>query len=189
MYRLPRCAGLLDLNRVTLTFDTTADLLEANAKIMDDPDLLVINEGRVKNGYLKSFAAPGGYRDLKINPVLKGAFMVCEVVYMRSHFWTAFVRQHAFYLDCVRINLVSCCSASPSSSPYQIQLTLRSFMDIKKESHPYYALWRVLSEWCDENKVGKRGEIKLQSAIDHYETKATTTELLNLHGGLAGPPL
>jgi hypothetical protein len=94
MYRLPRCAGLLDLNRVTLTFDTIADLLEAHAKIMDDPDLLVTNDGRVKNGYLKSFAAPGGYRDLKINPVLKGAFMVCEVVPVQAHF------------DCVRVACV-----------------------------------------------------------------------------------
>jgi hypothetical protein len=78
-WRLPKCAGLLDINRVTLTFDTTAELLEAYDTIMDDPDLLVKNDGRVKNGYLKSFAAPGGYRDLKINPVFKGASMVCEV--------------------------------------------------------------------------------------------------------------
>jgi hypothetical protein len=65
-------------------------------------------------------------------------------------------------------------------------------MDIKKESHPYYALWRVLSEWCDENKIGKRGDIKLQSAIDHYETSATK-ELRDLHEGVgvgvAGPHL
>ena len=78
-WRLPKCAGLLDINRVTLTFDTTAELLEAYDTIMDDPDLLVKNDGRVKNGYLKSFAAPGGYRDLKINPVFKDASMVCEV--------------------------------------------------------------------------------------------------------------
>jgi hypothetical protein len=42
-------------------------------------------------------------------------------------------------------------------------------MNIKKDSHPYSALWRVLSEWCDENRIGKRGEITLQNAIDHYE--------------------
>jgi len=126
--RLPKCAGLLDINRVTLTFDTIAELLGAYDKIMDDPDLLVKNGGRVKNGYLKSFAAPGGYRDLKINPVFKDASMVCE-----------------------------------------IQLTLKGFMNIKKESHPYYALWRVLSEWCDENKIGKRGEVTLQSAVEVYE--------------------
>jgi hypothetical protein len=44
-------------------------------------------------------------------------------------------------------------------------------MSIKKESHPYYALWRVLSEWCDENTIGKCGDITLQNAIDHHEEK------------------
>jgi hypothetical protein len=29
--------------------------------------------------------------------------------------------------------------------------------------------WRMLSEWCDENRIGKPGEIMLQNAIDHYE--------------------
>jgi hypothetical protein len=83
-WRLPRCAGLLDINRVTLTFDTIAELLDAYDKVMDDPDLLVKNYGRVKNGYLKSFTAPGGYRDLKINPVFKEASIVCEVRYARK---------------------------------------------------------------------------------------------------------
>jgi hypothetical protein len=46
---------------------------------MNDPDLHVANGGRVKNGFLKSFAAPGGYRDLKINPIMEGTGMVCEV--------------------------------------------------------------------------------------------------------------
>jgi hypothetical protein len=46
---------------------------------MVDPDLHVANGGRVKNGFLKSFVAPGGYRDLKINPVMKGTGMVVEV--------------------------------------------------------------------------------------------------------------
>jgi hypothetical protein len=41
-------------------------------------------------------------------------------------------------------------------------------MEIKKESHPYYAMWRVLSEWCDEHKIGKLGKITLQSAIAHH---------------------
>ena len=38
-------------------------------------------------------------------------------------------------------------------------------MEIKKESHPYYAQWRIMSEWCTENAVGIRGQITLQSAI------------------------
>ena len=42
-------------------------------------------------------------------------------------------------------------------------------MDIKKDSHPYYALWRVLEEWCNENEVGRCGEVSLQDAIDMYE--------------------
>jgi hypothetical protein len=46
---------------------------------MADPDLHVANGGRVKNSFLKSFAAPGGYRDLKINPIMEGTGMVCEV--------------------------------------------------------------------------------------------------------------
>ena len=46
---------------------------------MADPNLHVANGGRVKNGFLKSFAAPGGYRDLKINPIMEGTGMVCEV--------------------------------------------------------------------------------------------------------------
>jgi hypothetical protein len=46
---------------------------------MVDPDLHVANGGRVKNGFLKSFAAPGGYRDLKINPIMEGTGMVVEV--------------------------------------------------------------------------------------------------------------
>ena len=43
-------------------------------------------------------------------------------------------------------------------------------MEIKKESHPYYAQWRVMSEWCTENAVGIRGPITLQSAMDLRET-------------------
>jgi hypothetical protein len=43
-------------------------------------------------------------------------------------------------------------------------------MEIKKESHPYYAQWRVMSEWCTENAVGVRGQITLQSAIDLRKT-------------------
>ena len=54
-------------------------VLQAYETIMVDPDLYVANGGRVKNGFLKSFAAPGGYRDLKINPVMEGTSMVCEV--------------------------------------------------------------------------------------------------------------
>jgi hypothetical protein len=46
---------------------------------MADPNLHVANGGRVKNGFLKSFVAPGGYRDLKINPIMEGTGMVCEV--------------------------------------------------------------------------------------------------------------
>ena len=53
--------------------------LQAYDKIMEDEDLLVTDGGRVKNGFLQSFAAPGGYRDLKINPILRGMGMVCEV--------------------------------------------------------------------------------------------------------------
>jgi hypothetical protein len=44
-------------------------------------------------------------------------------------------------------------------------------MEIKTESHPYYALWRVMSEWCSENAVGALGAITLQSAIDAREAK------------------
>ena len=98
MWRLPRCAGLLDVNRVTLTFNTIAELLEAYEKIMNDSDLLVKNSGRVKNGYLKSFVAPGGYRDLKINPVFKDASMVCEVLHYASHL---------FYVSCFAIVIYS----------------------------------------------------------------------------------
>ena len=29
-------------------------------------------------------------------------------------------------------------------------------------------MWRVLSEWCDEHKIGKLGKITLQSAIAHH---------------------
>ena len=39
-------------------------------------------------------------------------------------------------------------------------------MEIKKESHPYYAQWRVMSEWCTENAVGIRGQLTLQSAME-----------------------
>jgi hypothetical protein len=46
---------------------------------MVDPNLHIANGGRVKNGFLKSFVAPGGYRDLKINPIMEGTGMVCEV--------------------------------------------------------------------------------------------------------------
>ena len=46
-------------------------------------------------------------------------------------------------------------------------------MEIKKESHPYYTQWRVMSEWCTENAVGIRGEMTLQSAMELRETDKT----------------
>ena len=71
--------------------------MQAYDKIMEDEDLLVTDGGRVKNGFLKSFAAPGGYRDLKINPILRGTGMVCEVFActfgsVLVYFFTTFVR-------------------------------------------------------------------------------------------------
>jgi hypothetical protein len=59
-------------------------------------------------------------------------------------------------------------------------------MDIKTESHPYYALWRVMSEWCTENTIGVRGAITLQKAIDAREakkTKVTPTAAIEEVGG------
>jgi hypothetical protein len=46
-------------------------------------------------------------------------------------------------------------------------------MEIKKESHPYYAQWRVMSEWCTENAIGMRGAITLKKAIEVREEKKT----------------
>ena len=46
-------------------------------------------------------------------------------------------------------------------------------MDIKMESHPYYAQWRVMSEWCAENAVGILGDITLENAIDCYKAGVT----------------
>jgi len=131
--KLPRCAGLLDLNRVSLTFATLKELLKAHSDIMADEDLLVTGAGRLKNGFLKS-SSRKGYRDLKINAVLSGTGMLCE-----------------------------------------IQLSLKEFININEESHPYYELWRVLSEWCTESDVGKRGKFTLEDALKVYEQNKKVT--------------
>jgi len=131
--KLPRCAGLLDLNRVSLTFGTIQELLEAHGNIMAEGDLLVTNMGRLKNGFLKSNSRKG-YRDLKINAVLKGTGMLCEV-----------------------------------------QLSLKEFVAINEASHPYYELWRVLSEWCTESEIGKRGKFTLKNALELYEEGKNTS--------------
>jgi hypothetical protein len=58
-------------------------------------------------------------------------------------------------------------------------------MEIKKESHPYYAQWRVMSEWCTENAVGIRGQITLQSAIEFRKTNKAKAAVQK-KGGEAG---
>jgi hypothetical protein len=156
--KLPPCAGLLDLCRVTLVFKTVEELLEGHSRILADQNLDIESSGRVKNGYLESFAAPGGYRDLKINPVLRGTGHVCEV------------KKHAS--PPLPIALLDCRSESPQNfffSFHKIQLTLKSFSEIKVESHPYYNLWRILSEYTTESFHGKRGALTLQDGINHFE--------------------
>ena len=53
----------------------------------------------------------------------------------------------------------------------KIQLSLREFVSISKDSHPYYKLWRVFSEWCTESDIGKRGEVTLAKARAIYEQR------------------
>jgi hypothetical protein len=61
-------------------------------------------------------------------------------------------------------------------------------MEIKKESHPYYAQWRVMSEWCTENAVGIRGQITLQSAMELRKTNKAQAAAQK-KGGEAGVAL
>ena len=53
----------------------------------------------------------------------------------------------------------------------QIQLTLKDFVEVKKESHPYYNLWRVLSEYCTENYIGRQGESTFKKGLNDYEKR------------------
>ena len=91
---------------------------------------------------------------MKINPIMEGTGMVCEV---RSLSCPPPLQSEMCILRC---------HGSPSFIHKKIQLSLKDFMEIKKESHPCYAQWRVMSEWCTENAVGIRGQITLQSAME-----------------------
>ena len=62
----------------------------------------------------------------------------------------------------------------------EIQLCYRPFSNIKLLSHSFYAIHRELVEWCTEHIYGKRGLIKYQDAVAHFEGAAFVTPGLKL---------